>query len=103
MTDSNGFDEAVPPPLPTSTNEVRVLLDTGSSDDLIFTKKGSGGEDAAEDGVTTTTTTNNIIHAAERIFVRGAYTPAICLEILESVHSAIPTEVAKQLKRLLRK
>lgn len=62
-------DEAVPPPLPTSTNEVRVLLDTGLSDDLIFTKKGSGGEDVtAEDGVnttTTTTTTNNIIHAAE--------------------------------------
>ena len=63
-------EEAVPPPLmPTSTNEVRVLLDTGLSDDLIFTKKGSGGEDdvTAEDGVnTTTTTTNNIIHAAER-------------------------------------
>ena len=59
-------EEAVPPPLPTSTNDVRVLLDTGLSDDLIFTKKGSGGEDA-EDGVTTTTTTtNNIIHAAER-------------------------------------
>ena len=47
-------EEAVPPLLPTSTNEVPVLLD--------------GGEDVtSEDGVTTTTTTtNNIIHAAER-------------------------------------
>jgi len=40
-----------------------------------------------------------IIRAAVRAFVEGAFTPSISLEILISVHFAIPTGVAKQTKK----
>jgi len=44
-----------------------------------------------------------IIHAAEKAFVEGVNTPSARLETLASVHSAIPTEVAKQRKSVLKK
>ena len=43
----------------------------------------------------------NVIHVAERAFVQGAYTLSGSLATLASVHFAIPTEVAKHLKRVL--
>jgi hypothetical protein len=44
-----------------------------------------------------------IIHVAERAFVSGAYIPSIRLETMASVHFAIPTEVAKQMLKELKK
>jgi hypothetical protein len=41
----------------------------------------------------------DIIHAAVRIFVEGACTPSVRLEKLASVPFAIPTELAKQMKK----
>jgi len=45
--------------------------------------------------------TENIIHAAESPFVAGVSTPSVNLETMINLHFAIPTDVAKQLKRVL--
>jgi hypothetical protein len=43
---------------------------------------------------------SNIFHVAGRAFVEGAYTPVISPETI-SVRFAIPTEITKQMKRML--
>jgi hypothetical protein len=42
---------------------------------------------------------NNIIHVAGRVFVKGAFIPSICQEIMTNAHFAIPTEIVKQTKK----
>jgi len=45
----------------------------------------------------------DIIHAAGRVFVEGASTPSLNLEILRDVRFVIPTDVTKEMKSVLRK
>jgi hypothetical protein len=44
----------------------------------------------------------NTIHAAGSMFVEGAYTPSVSLEILGNVRSAKQREWEKQMKKMLR-
>jgi hypothetical protein len=46
---------------------------------------------------------NNIIIVAGRAFAEGAYTPPGILETVGSVPFAIPIELAKQMKSVLKK
>jgi hypothetical protein len=45
----------------------------------------------------------NILHDVGSAFVKGVYTPYGSLVTMESVHIVIPTELAKQMKKWLRK
>jgi hypothetical protein len=44
---------------------------------------------------------NNIIHAAGRVFVKGAFIPSVNLVKRTGVRFAMPTKLAKQMKRML--
>ena len=45
----------------------------------------------------------SIIPVVEKVFVEGVYIPSVSPETLASVHFAIPTEVAQQMKSTLKK
>jgi hypothetical protein len=45
----------------------------------------------------------NILHVVGSEFVKGVYTPYGSLVTMESVHIVIPTALAKQMKKWLRK
>jgi hypothetical protein len=44
-----------------------------------------------------------ILHVVGSAFVKGVYTPYGSLVTMESVHIVIPTKLAKQMKKWLRK
>jgi hypothetical protein len=82
--------------LPTNAGEIDKLCLTSSHD---FAKANEGF--AQMD--TWIQIQKNILHDVGSAFVKGVYIPYGSLVTMESVHIVIPTELAKQMKKWLRK